>query len=250
MIGDTGVLGGSLAEGLAETGAQIAVLGRNAERGNARVKVIQSRGGTAAFFQVDAGSRSSLAEAHVKIVATLGAPTILLKSAGGNDPKVSVTPEHAFEYISLEAWHTNFDLNLVGGVVRPGHEFGPDMCRRDQGSIINIASVAAHLPLLRVVSYSAAKAAVLNLSQFLAREWATKNVWGWFGTAAGGESTPLGLPNPGFDRFSSAAEARHQAAELAGGDRDRIAPPHLCGFAPRRLCVKIFAHVRRPTQPR
>jgi NAD(P)-dependent dehydrogenase (short-subunit alcohol dehydrogenase family) len=50
------------------------------------------------------------------------------------------------------------------------------MSRRGRGSIINIASVSAHLPLSRVVSYSAAKAAVLNLTQFLAREWAPKGV--------------------------------------------------------------------------
>src|SRR5207248_5156886 len=40
----------------------------------------------------------------------------------------------------------------------------------------NIASVSAHVPLSRVVSYSAAKAAVLNLTLFLAREWAAKGV--------------------------------------------------------------------------
>jgi NAD(P)-dependent dehydrogenase (short-subunit alcohol dehydrogenase family) len=50
------------------------------------------------------------------------------------------------------------------------------MVRRGKGSIINIASVSAHVPLSRVVAYSAAKAAVLNLSQFLAREWAPKGV--------------------------------------------------------------------------
>ena len=50
------------------------------------------------------------------------------------------------------------------------------MAKRGHGSIINIASVSAHLPLSRVVSYSAAKAAVLNLSLFLAREWAPKGV--------------------------------------------------------------------------
>jgi NAD(P)-dependent dehydrogenase (short-subunit alcohol dehydrogenase family) len=50
------------------------------------------------------------------------------------------------------------------------------MGRRGRGSIINIASVSAHVPLSRVVSYSAAKAAVLSLSQFLAREWAPKGV--------------------------------------------------------------------------
>jgi NAD(P)-dependent dehydrogenase (short-subunit alcohol dehydrogenase family) len=50
------------------------------------------------------------------------------------------------------------------------------MVERGKGSIINIASVSAHVPLSRVAAYSAAKAAVLNLSQFLAREWAPRNV--------------------------------------------------------------------------
>lgn len=176
VIGATGVLGGALAEGLAAAGAQIAVLGRNAERGHGRVKAIQSRGGQAAFFRVDAASRGSLTEAHGKIEATLGAPTVLLNAAGGNDPKVTVTPENPFENIPLEAWRANFDLNLVGGVFLPCQEFGPAMCRRGKGSIINIASAAAQLPLSRVVAYSAAKAAVVNLSLFLAREWATQGV--------------------------------------------------------------------------
>jgi len=176
VIGATGVLGGALAEGLAAAGARVAVLGRNAERGAARVKAIQSRGGQAAFFPVDAASRGSLAEAHEKISAALGAPTILVNAAGGNDPKVTVTADHPFETITLEAWHANFDLNLVGGVLLPCQEFGPAMCRRGQGSIINLASVSAHLPLSRVVAYSAAKAAVLSLSSFLAREWAARGV--------------------------------------------------------------------------
>ena len=176
VIGATGILGGSLAEGLAEAGASIAVLGRNAERGEARVKAIKARGGKAAFFSVDAVSRSSLGEAHKKIAATLGAPSILLNAAGGNDPKVTVTPEHPFETITLEDWRANFDMNLAGGVLLPCQEFGPAMCERGQGSIINIASVSGHLPLSRVVTYSAAKAAVLNLSKFLAREWAAKGV--------------------------------------------------------------------------
>ena len=65
---------------------------------------------------------------------------------------------------------------LVGGALLPCQEFGPAMAARGKGSIINIASVSAHLPLSRVVTYSAAKAAVLSLTQFLAREWATRGV--------------------------------------------------------------------------
>jgi NAD(P)-dependent dehydrogenase (short-subunit alcohol dehydrogenase family) len=176
VIGATGVLGGALAEGLAAAGAKVAILGRNAERGEARVKAIQSAGGKAAFFSCDAISRCSLADAHEQIEAQLGAPTILVNAAGGNDPKVTVTPDNPFENIKLEDWHANFDLNLAGGVLLPCQEFGPAMCKRGRGSIINIASVSAHLPLSRVVTYSAAKAAVLSLSNFLAREWATKGV--------------------------------------------------------------------------
>jgi NAD(P)-dependent dehydrogenase (short-subunit alcohol dehydrogenase family) len=176
VIGATGVLGGALADGLAEAGAKVAVLGRNAERGESRVKAIQAKGGTAAFFNCDAISRCSLTEAHEQIEAKLGAPTILVNAAGGNAPQVTVTAERAFEQIQLADWQANFDLNLAGGVLLPCQEFGPAMCQRGRGSIINIASVSAHLPLSRVVTYSAAKAAVLSLSQFLAREWATKGV--------------------------------------------------------------------------
>ncbi|PYI83315.1 MAG: D-mannonate oxidoreductase [Verrucomicrobia bacterium] len=176
VIGATGVLGGAVAEGLAQAGAKVAVLGRNEERGQARVKSIQSHGGQAAFFSADASRPENLQAAHKALARSLGAPTVLVNAAGGNDPKVTVTADHSFEKIELADWHASFDLNLVGGVLLPCQEFGPAMFTRGRGSIINIASVTAHVPLSRVVSYSAAKAAVLNLTAFLAREWAPKGV--------------------------------------------------------------------------
>ncbi len=176
VIGATGVLGGSLAEGLAAAGAKVAVLGRNAGRGQARVDAIRAAGGVAEFFAADAMDRASLHDAHLAIVEVLGAPTVLINAAGGNDPKVTVTPERPIEAITLEDWRANFELNLVAGVLLPCQEFGPAMGERGRGSIINIASASARIPLSRVVAYSASKAAVLSLSQFLAREWATKGV--------------------------------------------------------------------------
>lgn len=176
VIGATGVLGGALAQGLACAGASVAVLGRNRERGKACVQRIAESGGRARFFSADALSAESLADAHQQVEAAFGAPTILVNAAGGNDPKVTVTEERPFEKITTDDWRAGFDLNLVGGALLPCQEFGPAMVRRGKGSIINIASVAAHLPLSRVVAYSAAKAAVLNLTQFLAREWAPSGV--------------------------------------------------------------------------
>jgi NAD(P)-dependent dehydrogenase (short-subunit alcohol dehydrogenase family) len=176
VIGGTGVLGGALAEGLAAAGAAVAVVGRNAERGDARAKAIRDAGGRALFAQADAVNRDDLRRTHDVIREALGAPTVLLNAAGGNDPRATVTDTQRVEDLSLEAWRENFDLNLVGGVLLPCQEFGPALCAAGRGSIINIASVSAHIPLSRVVTYSAAKAAVLSLTQFLAREWALKGV--------------------------------------------------------------------------
>ena len=176
VIGGTGVLGGKMAEGLAQAGAKLAVLGRNPERGEACVQRIRRAGGQARFFAADAISRESLRQAGAEIGAAFGPPTVLLNAAGGNDPKVTVTDQFKFEQIGLEDWRVNFDLNLMGGVLLPCQEFGPGMVARGRGSIINIASVSAHVPMSRVAAYSASKAAVLNLTQFLAREWAPRNV--------------------------------------------------------------------------
>lgn len=176
VIGATGLLGGAIAEGLAQAGARVAVAGRNAERGHGRVEKIRQGGGRAEFVSIDAMSRESLGAANQTVEKMLGAPTILVNAAGGNDPKVTVGPDRSFEQVALEDWRANFDLNLVGGVLLPCQEFGAGMIARGKGSIINIASVSAHIPLSRVVAYSAAKAAVLSLTAFLAREWGAKGV--------------------------------------------------------------------------
>ena len=128
------------------------------------------------FLAVDALDAKGLAEADKKIEKELGAVTVLVNAAGGNQPAAVVTPENPMTKLSLAAWRENFDLNLVGGALLPCQVFGEGMLKRKKGSIINIASVSAHVPLSKVVAYSAAKAAVINLTQFLAREWAPHGV--------------------------------------------------------------------------
>lgn len=172
VIGATGGLGGAMAEALAGAGARVAVCGRNADRGRERCDAVRKSGGVAEFFAVDAADPASVAAARDAIAASMGAADILVNAAGGNSPQVTVTPENAFQSIQLADWNASFDLNLIGGVVVPCQIFGPGMCERGSGSIINIASVSAHIPLSRVVAYSAAKAATLSLTAFLAREWA------------------------------------------------------------------------------
>lgn len=177
VIGGTGELGGAMAETLGGAGAKVAVVGRNADRGNARAQKILDAGGEAKFFAADGLSVDSLNQAREDIAVWAGSPaSVLVSAAGGNRPEATIGPGGDFCKLPLDAWKDVFDLNLVGGALLPAQVFAPAMIQAGVGSIINIASMSGILPLSRVVAYSAAKAAVINLTLWLSREWATTGV--------------------------------------------------------------------------
>lgn len=180
VLGGSGVLGGAIAQALGEAGARVAIVGRNALNGNERVQYIQNAGGEASFVYGDALQRDSLETARDEIeraaVEHDSAISILVNAAGGNKPEATLSENRDFCDLPLESWRDVFDLNLVGGVLLPCQIFGEAMLQNGKGSIINVASLSGMTPLSRVVAYSAAKAAVLNLTQFLAREWAPRGV--------------------------------------------------------------------------
>jgi NAD(P)-dependent dehydrogenase (short-subunit alcohol dehydrogenase family) len=176
VLGGTGTLGGAMAEALAGAGARVALVGRNADRGRERVHLIEAAGGRALFQEADAQNRDSLLTARHAIANRWGPPSVLVNGAGGNRPDATLPPGGDFCKLPLDAWQGVFDLNLTGGTLLPCQVFGETMLAAGRGSVINIASMASILPLSRVVAYSAAKAAVLNLTRFLAREWATRGI--------------------------------------------------------------------------
>jgi NAD(P)-dependent dehydrogenase (short-subunit alcohol dehydrogenase family) len=176
VLGGTGTLGGAIAGGLAAAGARVAVLGRNEEHGQERIQSIQADGGEALFHRADVLNPDSLREARDHVVNRWGGVSVLVNAAGGNRPSATLSASNEFCRLPLEAWHEVFDLNLVGSVLLPCQVFGETLLAAGRGSIVNIASMAGMTPLTRVVAYSAAKAAVINLTKFLAREWATRGI--------------------------------------------------------------------------
>jgi len=169
VIGGTGVLGGALARGLARAGAFVVVAGRGAERGEARVHEIEEFGGEAAFVGVDITSRDSIEALLAATLGQRGRVDILINGAGVN----SASP-----YFELKDADWDFVLESNLKSVHLGCQiFGRQMAESGEGgSILNIASVTAHLPLSRVFAYSASKAAVVNLTQNVARELAPRHV--------------------------------------------------------------------------
>ncbi len=169
VIGGTGVLGGALCDGLAAAGARVIVAGRSEERGAARAGAIGRAGGSARFHPVDVTSRQSLEELRDSALAEEGRADVLVNCAGVN----SAVP---YERISDEDWQRVLDTNLKA--THLGCQiFAPVMAAQPGGgSILNIGSVTAHLPLSRVFAYSASKAAVNNLTKNVAREYAPKGV--------------------------------------------------------------------------
>lgn len=169
VIGGTGVLGGALCEGLAQAGAHVVVAGRSRERGEARAATIASGGGSAEFAPVDVTSRDSLRALRDLAQARTGRVDILVNCAGVNSAV-------AYEEIADEDWDRVLDTNLKATHLAC-QLFAPLMAAQERGgSILNIGSVTAHLPLSRVFAYSASKAAVNNLTKNLAREYAPRGV--------------------------------------------------------------------------
>ena len=169
VIGGTGVLGGAICDGIAKAGAHVVVSGRSEERGNARVEAIKAAGGQASFSPIDASSKDSLTAMKDAVVAEHGKVDILVNCAGVN----SAVP---YEEIEEADWHRVIDGNLTATHLAC-QVFAAQMTKQDDGgSILNVGSVTSDKPLSRVYAYSASKAAVVNLTQNVAREYASKGV--------------------------------------------------------------------------
>ena len=169
VIGGTGVLGGALCDGVAGAGAHVVVAGRSAENGNARVDAIKAAGGEASFIVVDVTTRASVEALLAEVMKQQGRVDGLINCAGVNQ---------AGKYFDIEDddWDRVVETNL-----RSTHWgcqiFGEHLAKNEKGgAILNIGSVSSGIPLSRVFAYSASKAAVVSLTQNVARELAPQGV--------------------------------------------------------------------------
>jgi NAD(P)-dependent dehydrogenase (short-subunit alcohol dehydrogenase family) len=167
LTGGSGGLGRTMAAFLAHQGAQVAILGRQAGRFAPVVAAIRADGGRALGVACDVLDRDAVARAAAEIATNFGPVDILINAAGGNSPGATTTPELAFFDLETDAVSGVFNTNFLGAV-QCCQVFGGPMAARGQGCIVNVASMSALRPLTRVPAYSAAKAALVNFTQWLA----------------------------------------------------------------------------------
>ncbi|GGA83486.1 dioxygenase [Flavobacterium palustre] len=173
ITGGTGVLGSSIAEHLAASGAKIVILGRNQETIDQSISTLKENGYEALGIAADILNKKSLEAAREKIIYHYGKVDILLNAAGGNMPGATITDEQTIFDLSMDAFQTVTDLNL-NGTVLPSIVFGELMAQQKEGVIVNFSSMTVERAVTRVVGYSASKAGMENFTRWMAVEMATK----------------------------------------------------------------------------
>lgn len=185
VTGGGGVLCSGFAKDLAAQGMKVAVLDINADAANKVADEIRAAGGEAVGVACSVLETASLEEARKTVNETFGKCDLLLNGAGGNNPK-GTTSKDTLELSDLEnkveGVKTFFDLqpdgiqfvfnlNILGPLLTT-QVFAVDMVGRENTCIINVSSMNAYKPLTRIPAYSAAKAGVSNMTQWMAVHFA------------------------------------------------------------------------------
>ena len=173
ITGATGVLGESMTRSLANHGAHVIILGRTNSKVEKLVADLQSLNLKAFGVIADVTNEEDLINAKERIENKFDQVDVLINTAGGNMKGAIITPDQSLLDADADEMRKVVDLNYMGTFL-PTKAFLPLLEKSIHGSIINISSVAAHLPLTRVMGYSNAKAAIESLTQFLAIEFAQK----------------------------------------------------------------------------
>ena len=168
ITGGGGFLCGAMARGFHQAGCPVAVIDADEEAAVSVAGEIEQDGGRAIALAIDVTNKENFEHCLAEVLDSFGSVDVLINGAGINAP----TP---FLEISEEEWDRIIAVHLKG-MLFGCQIFGEHMLEQGSGSIINISSASAGPPLSKAFTYSVAKAGIRNLTQNVAREWATQGV--------------------------------------------------------------------------
>lgn len=172
VTGGAGVLGGAMAAALAESGANVVILGRTKEKAEAKAAELRQTGRESLAVQADVTSEEQLRVARAEVVAKWGRIDILVNGAGGNVARSRTDDRPIFE-MPVDAYEEVVALNLHGSVI-PTLVFGEVMAQRRKGCVLNVSSMAALTAISGVLGYSVAKTGIDSFTKWMAVDLARR----------------------------------------------------------------------------
>lgn len=170
VTGAAGTIGAAVARRLQDEGAVVALADRDGERVEELARSLPDRARGFALT-VDLGQPASAREMVEATISRAGRLDVLVNNAAlilpGRDGPVTELDD--------QVWHTVMEVNLTAVYVACKHAI-PDMARRGDGAIVNVASIAALIGEAGLDAYTASKGAMLSLTRSLAVEYGGKGI--------------------------------------------------------------------------
>ncbi len=174
LTGGGGAIAGALSEAYLRAGAKIVlwdIVQEALDSARTRLSDVTGKGESIYCDIVDTTDEGSVQKAIESAEKNFAAPNILVNAAGGNRGKSS------FVETDMEQFEFVLKLNLVAGLMVPTKVMAAYWIdKKIKGTIINLSSMAAYVPLSGVWAYDAAKAAVTNLTMAAAKEFAPNGI--------------------------------------------------------------------------
>jgi 2-deoxy-D-gluconate 3-dehydrogenase len=168
VTGGTRGLGRSMAEGLLEAGADVAIVGLSDKAHSVAAEMAGATAQQVFPIQTDLSDRDQLRQGFDEALQKLGTLDILIVNHG-------IQRRAPAEEFPLENWDAVLELNLTS-MFMLDQLAGRVMLEKGYGKIINIASLQSFIGGITIPAYAAAKGGVARLTMALANEWAGRGV--------------------------------------------------------------------------
>jgi 2-dehydro-3-deoxy-D-gluconate 5-dehydrogenase len=168
VTGGNGGIGLGIARGLADAGADVAVVGRNEDKSKAAVAELATRGVRAIAVATDVTDKDAVGRMVERVKRELGRVDILVNNAGINIRK----PPQVLE---LEEWSSVIDTNLTSAFLC-SKAVHPLMKAAGGGKVINIGSMMSIFGASFAPAYAASKGGIVQFTRACACAWAADNI--------------------------------------------------------------------------